>query len=708
MSIKQPVQYSFAAGELSSLMDMRYDLAGRASGVRTMQNWFCHLQGPAETRDGWAWTESIAGNYGQIFEFFVNIFTSFIVTVTKDKVHISDDNGFISEDDLVENGNFDAGSDDWDVTTVGSGSVVFPGGTCELTPGGTGQLASIEQELVVVAGAEHHLDIQILEGEEILSVSIGNTSGADDIYSETDFIGDEVIHIDGVTATGTAMFIQMVAPGGEARKVILKVSVFDTTIEPVPLEFTSPWVTDTDIALLQVEMPPKQLGLYFVTPGVLPQRLLYDDHTRVWTFEPVPFVSIPAEWTTNNYPRAITFFEGRAYYGGLKDHPEDFWGTRPGDATSTPAIPYYTDLTLGSNPDDAIYYSVAKKGLIQWMQGADTLLIGTENGEHIATSEGGVIIPGDVRVRQQSSNGSAPIKAVLAGNNVLYVSADRRKIRSMSFEWTKDAWLSKDLTFAAEHLTKGDKRITDLLFANSPNSIIWGTTLDGCFIGSTYDAIAQVAGFHAHHSLDKAISICRKRVGGVDQLWALFNRVDDELSLEVYSDLASMDSFLEYHPETPTKDFTGATHLALRECQVLVDGAVHPDVTPNADGDFSLDYVGTEVFIGLGFTAELVTLPRDDNMGLGGFSQGSSQPAQKRWNKLFARILNSWKPKINGRRPPERRASSDMDSIEPAATEDVQVTLLGWDKEASITISQELPLKTVLAGFFGQLDQEVV
>ncbi len=706
-----PIQYSFAGGELSPYMEMRHDLPGRATGVRTMNNWFCRLQGPAETRDGFERIAGIAGERGKIMNFYVNAFTSFIICATIDTISIYDETGAVSENNLVTNGYFDDGGTAWTVLLDPVASVVFPGGFVAMAGGGVAaQEAQIYQDVTVVLGDPHTLGIQIIEGEDDLFVRVGSAVGLDDIYAQNTFSGGSDISIENLVSTTTSMFIQIIVPGAQDGKNIGSVTLLNTLTPPVAVTFTSPWTTFTDLLFLQEGMPPREGSMYFVTPGVIPHRLNFDQTTRAWTFEVVPFISLPAEWAAGHYPHSIAFFEGRAYYGGHTLYPEDFWASRPGAPDAATPVPYYIDMTLGENPDDAIHYTIGRKGKIQWMEGSDTLVIGTESGEFIVTSEGGIVIPGDINVRQQSSNGSAEVKAALAGNNILYVSSDREQIRTMAFEWTREAWVTKDLTFAAEHLTKNGHRILKLGYSQAPDNILWTLSFDGSLVGATYDALTQTAGFHHHESQDPFTSLTIRRYGGADELWVLVDRdgAGAEVSLERYTQGTSLDSYLHFEFEEATDELTGLGHLANRTCQVLVDGAVHPDIVVSETGTATLDYVGNHVDVGLGYTCTLVSLPRDDGIATGLARSGSSRAAYKRWNKIWARIISSWKPKINGRRPPERTAPTPMGNIEPAATEDVQISSRIWDKEGKITIEQDLPLKTTLVGFFGELDQEII
>lgn len=465
--------------------------------------------------------------------------------------------------------------------------------------------------------------------------------------------------------------------------------------------FVSPWTTLSRLEPLRAFLSPVELKMFLLSPFRPPYWLVYDPSGPSWTFELIPFTAKPAEWLNSSSPSTMTFFQGRAWYAGVPGYPEDFWGSRPGSDT----VSYFIDMTLGANPDDAIQYSMEKKGLIEWLESADTLLIGTESGEYVGTSDGGIIVPGDIQVKQQSSNGSASIQARRVGNNVLYASPDKRKIRTMSFEWTKDAWLSLEMTFAAEHITE-TRPLQKIVFAQSPHNLMWAVTETGGLLGATYDPVSQAAGFHFHESADPIIDVSIRRYQGTDELWMLVLR-SGLLSLEKYDPAAKMDSFVEFVFDPPESLLTGLTHLAGRTCQVIADGAVHPDVVVTGGGEAQLEKEVSSAFIGLGYSSIMIPLSRDDGMSLEGFSRGSARPAKKRWVKIWARIINSWKPKIDGVRPPERGATSVMGLIEPPATEDVQITQRGWDKEGVVTIEQDLPLRTVIAGFFGELDQEL-
>jgi len=707
MAVILPVQHGFHAGELTPLVEMRYDLEVRKFGVRTLENWFIHLQGPIETAKGYEFITDMPGTYGRIFPFYISIFSGFIVTVTPDTVFVNDQNGFVEADNMVPNGDFLDGGTNWGTIESGPARVIFSGGACSLRPGGSANRpAGIFQELTVLEDEPYRFVIQIASGVGQMEVQIGSTEGGADILPVTVYLGDETVTLPEVATTGTIMWLQIVAPGGEPNKALSKIVGHNTSTPSSIISFPSPWTTTSEIATMQTKMAPGTLDLYMTSSHNLMQILSYDKGTRVWNLGEAVFVSPPGKWVNNSYPAAIEFFEGRLYLGGAPNDPEYFWASKPKDQ----ATGSYLDFTTGTLPDDAIAYFIERKGQIMWISGSKNLVMGTENAEFIIDSKEGLIIPGDIQSTLQSTHGSMQMQSIEVGNEILFVSPDGRKLRSMGYEWTKEAWATKDITFGSEHITF-DNRLSSIHYAANPYSTIIGRTSTYQMLGCAFSPQAQVGGWFRRTTQGRIISTCVLSYAGVDEIWVLVDRDEDgdQLSLERVDgrdNNIKVDSYQHFvlEPENATDTFV-APHLGGMDCQVLANGAVHRNLTPEPDGTFVLDYPAHDVIIGLQIISTMVTLPRDDGLSIGGFQKGSALKAKKRWVKLYARIQDSWKPKINGRRPPERRGQATMNEIQPASTENVKVANTGWDESPVITIEQDLPLKTLLIGIYGELDQ---
>jgi hypothetical protein len=204
-----------------------------------------------------------------------------------------------------------------------------------------------------------------------------------------------------------------------------------------------------------------------------------------WTFLDIATVgwTPDASWTGTNYPSAVDVWQGRLWFAATPAKKNTFWASKPGTY----------DFTIGDTAGDAFSYDVAMRGEIRWMQGQKVMLVGSDDGEYSISASDGVVYAGNIDIRQESAFGSAKIQAVPIGDEVLYVSPDRRKVRALKFSLEGGGWYSRDLTFAAEHVTKPG--IVDLVFARDPFSTIAAVLGDGTLACCNYDRAEEVNGW---------------------------------------------------------------------------------------------------------------------------------------------------------------------------------------------------------------------
>ena len=131
---------------------------------------------------------------------------------------------------------------------------------------------------------------------------------------------------------------------------------------------------------------------------------------------------------------------------------------------------------------------------------------------------------------------------------------------------------------------------------------------------------------------------------------------------------------------------------------VLVDGAVHPDIDLDENGHGVLQFSGKTVVAGLSFVSTLITLPVSI-VGQG----GTNRQMPKRFSKVYVALNSSALPHINGILPPDRTPSTPMNTAEPKKTQVVGVNTEGWDDEAQVIITQQLPLPTRILSIMGEL-----
>ena len=343
--------------------------------------------------------------------------------------------------------------------------------------------------------------------------------------------------------------------------------------------------------------------------------------------------------------------------------------------------------------------------LSEWMVGFKNLVIGTVNGEHIVTSEGGFIKPDDIQVEQQSSYGSSGVQPVQVGDQIFYVSSDRTKLRAIQYEWQKDNWLSRDLTFNSNHITNpGIRHIT---WQQNPGNFFHCILDDGTVATLVYERSHNVYGWFKFDWAGEVLDAATGPILGIDFLTLAGRTRPGVINLEAQSRSAHrhyMDSWIDRPPEADGVTVTGLEHLEGMTVQVTTDNATHPDRVV-VGGQITLqphvqNY--STITVGLAYEKKMITLPFDQ-----GAPAGSGAPWLKRWNKIYVRVLNSSHPLINGSRSPVRHAATPMDEVEPTTNEDILVINLGFDRGAIITIEQDLPRSLTVLGVFGELGQSV-
>lgn len=426
------------------------------------------------------------------------------------------------------------------------------------------------------------------------------------------------------------------------------------------------------------------------------------------SLDPVSFIAAPVEWTNENWPSCATYHQSRLVMAGEPDQSERIIGSKTG-------LP--EDLTIGTTDEDAFSFIMENYGNIEWLVSAKQLLLGSVNGEYVITANGGVITPSDIQILQQSSYGSASIQPVKIGDQVIYVSPDRRKVRAMNYEERQTNWMSVDLTFDSEHITKG--LIRDLAWAQHPNNLLWVTLEDGTMACLSYERGTGIQGWHRHETSGKILGMSAGFDGERSTAVAVVIRNPGELDIEAMSNDFFLDSWVQDTSFTPYitpvtgKDIfyvEGADHLEGIEASITVDGAVHknrfvgapsePGAADGAVGRVYIDYDGTAAVIGLQYIAEMELLDID-----GGSNTGSGRAEKKRWNKVYVELFESGVPLINNRRGNDRSEDSLMDTLEPLITGPIVTTAIGWDRDARINVKQDLPLPLIVISVYGEMQK---
>lgn len=178
---------------------------------------------------------------------------------------------------------------------------------------------------------------------------------------------------------------------------------------------------------------------------------------------------------------------------------------------------------------------------VQWMVSMGrALLIGTGGDEHALTvaTENDPFGSGNAQINPQSSYGARGTPPLKVGDSVIFVQRSGRKLREMRIaESVEEKWVAADMTILSEHITKSG--IIDITYQQERDSIVWAVMADGRLGGFTYNREQEIKGWHQHRiggyadvaetqfAAVESIVSCPSPDGGSDDLWMVVRRTID-------------------------------------------------------------------------------------------------------------------------------------------------------------------------------------
>jgi hypothetical protein len=150
--------------------------------------------------------------------------------------------------------------------------------------------------------------------------------------------------------------------------------------------------------------------------------------------------------TTRGWPRTVTFFEGRMYFGGSLSLPQSLFGSRVNQI-----LDYEITEALD---DDAIFTTLNGQQLnaVQGIYSGRSLQIFTSGGEfRFAKQQGSPVTPTDAPANQ-TQYGAAKIRPVAIDGATIFVQRTKKAIRDFRYDYEEDAFNSLGISALAPHL----------------------------------------------------------------------------------------------------------------------------------------------------------------------------------------------------------------------------------------------------------------
>jgi hypothetical protein len=479
-----------------------------------------------------------------------------------------------------------------------------------------------------------------------------------------------------------------------------------------PVEIATPYTADD---LVDLKWTQSADTLFLVHPRYAPRKLTRTSHT-VWTLSVVAFTNPPADWSdVNGWPTCICFHDERLWFAGAAAAPQRINATQSGN---------FTSFTVAAPPTDAdaVDVTIAANAVnrTRWMMSSRRLLVGTV-GQEFAIGpdrDDAAITPNNIQAKKQTSYGVASVQPVEAGESVLWLQRQGRKLREMAYDVNKDGYVSPDMTRRAPHLSRGG--YVEFAYQQEPWSVIWIVRTDGTLVGFTYLRDEAVTAWHRHDiggaGIAESVACIPGTVGTGDQLWCIVRRtingattryvecMDEAFDdLTLIEDACFMDSALSYSG-APVTVLTGLGHLEGKTVEVLGDGARQNRKTVVA-GSITLDSPVTKATVGLPYESDLQPVRLE-----AGSTQGSAQGRQKRIDTLMVRVertlaLQAGRDAAHLELLPGRSNRNDVGVRLDPYTGDLTYSFPGdWDTDASIYLRCDGPFPATILGLMPRMN----
>ena len=201
--------------------------------------------------------------------------------------------------------------------------------------------------------------------------------------------------------------------------------------------------------------------------------------------------SLGAFGGSEGFPKAVGFYEQRLYFAGTTGQPQTIFGSLSAD---------FENMTPGTIDDSAVNFTIAsdRVNVIKHLLPARFLQVLTTSAEF--TLSGGTgstpVTPTNVNVLRETTFGSSDVRPVRAGNSTILIQKGQEKVKEITFDLDTDGLLGIDLTILADHIPRGG--LTDMVWQQEPELILWFVHNDGRLVGLTYDRANAAIGWHDH------------------------------------------------------------------------------------------------------------------------------------------------------------------------------------------------------------------
>lgn len=391
------------------------------------------------------------------------------------------------------------------------------------------------------------------------------------------------------------------------------------------------------------------------------------------------------------YPAAVSFHEGRLWFGGTDSQPDALWASKIyqffnfdiGESLDNESI----QVTIGSNDISSIRHIVSNRAL----------QIFTATSEfYVPRINDTTITPNNITISRQTPYGCSKIAPIPFDGATIYVQSSLKAVREFTYNSAEEAFASPTLSILAEHLiqTPQDMAVNYgtskrgeqyLLLINSNGTIAQFTSSRAEKIAGWTLWTTEGGGtpkFESACTLGDSTFVATKR--GTDYLLEKF--ADDDLT-------TPLDCAISYTSGSAQTTWTVSSIFTGKEVDVISGNYYLGRYTVNGSNQLTLNIPVSSITVGYSFTVEVQTMPVEITD-----RSGSYNGKPKRISRVIMDLNETLSVSIQGNRLIIRQVNDDF-SIQPTpVTGKREFFLLGYYRDASVTITQSEPLPLRLNG----------
>ena len=389
---------------------------------------------------------------------------------------------------------------------------------------------------------------------------------------------------------------------------------------------------------------------------------------------------------SRGYPVSVTFHESRLYFGGSKGQPTTFWGSNVGD---------YFNFEFGEGLDDqSITGTIVTESLnaiVDIFSGRDLQIFTTGGEFYLPQTTNAPITPSNLTVRVGTRNGiKAGVPVAGLDSGTIYVQRSGKSLNEMSFTDTELAYTTANISLLSSHLlnTPVDMAIRRSTSTEETDRLFVVNSADGSM--SVY-SILRSQNVIAPSQFTTSGNFLAVGID-VDTTYVIIKRTinsSDKYFVEVFDNTLHTDSAVYV---TGTNATATASHLISTTVDILNDGNVESQQTTNGSGQVTLTRTTASNYeMGIPFSITIKTMPVQPNTA----GATSLKGFKKRILEVNADVFKSKSMKVNNQLVAFRSFGEDV--LDTAVQEFTGVKtigpLLGFDKEGTITVTQDAPLE---------------